>query len=130
MLSFTTKTVTRRCQNVWKVAGTFLTPLFYSEKWCDLLAKNKFEINVLSTLKVRDAAYGLSSWANALLSTFPTKVGPNMLHNWGHPNNNGSKFKNSKLSLRCFVDQNGTFQAATLVSFAVLTLSWELFEPK
>ena len=32
---------------------TFLTPLFYSEKCCDLSAETKFEIKVLPTLKVR-----------------------------------------------------------------------------
>ncbi len=59
---------TRLALQVWRVPETFPAPLFYSEKWCDLSAETKFEIKVLHTTKVRDAAYGLPSWTNALLN--------------------------------------------------------------
>ena len=65
---------TKLVTQVWGVPQTFRTPQFYSEKWCDLSVETKFEIKVLGSTKVRDAAYGLSSWANALLSRCPVKV--------------------------------------------------------
>ena len=51
------RTAARPALQVWRVPETFPAPLFYSEKWCDLSAETKFEINVLVTMKVRDAAF-------------------------------------------------------------------------
>ena len=73
------KSSTRRVLHVWKVSETFPTPLFYLEKCCNLLGRTNFEINVLCILKVRDAAYGLSNWTNALLRVHS----PNLkVHKW------------------------------------------------
>ena len=68
------KTCIKLVPHVWKVSETFPAPLFYLEKWCDLLGRTNFEINVLYTLKVRDGTYELSSWANALLKVHVMKA--------------------------------------------------------